>query len=189
MSSTAEYRERLDAKLAVLRQAKLTLKQERAQLVSAEEASTDAEEAQRIVQLVAQTVQQQAHERIAGVVSRCLSAVFDEPYEFKVLFEQKRGRTEARLVFMQGEEEVDPMTAAGGGVVDVAAFALRLSALMLSRPPLRRVLLLDEPFRFVSVCYRERVRRLLEELSKELGVQFIMITHMEELKTGTIIEL
>lgn len=155
----------------------------------AEDAAVDAEEAQKITQLVAQSVQQQAHDRIAGVVSRCLEAVFDEPYQFRILFEQKRGRTEARLVFEREGLALDPLAASGGGVVDVAAFALRLSCLLLARPPLRRVLLLDEPFKFVSEQYRERVRLMLEKLAEDLDLQIIMVTHIEELKTGTIIDL
>ena len=189
MLSISTIRERVNVKLADYRLAQAQLKTEREALVLAEEASTDAEEAQKVLQLVAQTVQQQAHDKIAGVVTRCLAAVFEDPYELKVLFEQKRGRTEARLIFMREGKEIDPMSASGGGAVDVAAFALRLSCIMLSKPKLRRVMILDEPFRFVSVKYRERVRQMLESLSDDLGVQFIMVTHMPELRTGTVIEL
>lgn len=189
MSSTSDIRRRLDDCLAAYRQAKATYLAERDALNGAETALLDSEEAQKVLQLVAQTVQQQAHERIAGVVSRCLSAVFEDPYEFKVLFEQKRGKTEARLVFVSNGHEIDPMDASGGGVVDVAAFALRLSCLMLSRPPLRRVLIMDEPMKFVSERYRERVRQMLEGLSKELQVQMIFVTHMPQLRTGKVIEL
>lgn len=161
----------------------------RKQAVETEDAVTDAEEAQRVAQIVAQAVQEQAHARIASVVSKCLEAVFDEPYEFKILFEQKRGRTEARLVFVRDDLEVDPLTASGGGVVDVAAFALRLACLLLSKPALRKVVILDEPFRFVSAEYRQRVRTMVESLAKDMEVQFIMVTHMNELKMGTTVEL
>lgn len=187
--SSEKYRQQTDALLARLGVAKLAYQTEKAAWVEAEDQIVDAEEAQRVAQLVAQTVQQQAHHRIAGVVSRCLQAVFDDPYEFKILFEQKRGRTEAQLVFVQEGQAVDPMTASGGGVVDVAAFALRLSCILLSKPPVRRVLILDEPFKFLSREYHERARLLLESLADELKVQIIMVTHIEALKTGTIIEL
>lgn len=183
------WRSIVSDKLAEYRTARATCVAEKDALKSAQASLTDAEEAQKILQLVAQTVQQQAHDRIAGVVSRCLESVFEDPYEFRIVFEQKRGKTDARLVFMHDGQEVDPMTASGGGVVDVAAFALRLSCLMLSRPPLRRVLILDEPMKFVSERYRDRVRGMLEMLSSELGVQIIYVTHMNELQTGTIIQL
>lgn len=81
------------------------------------------------------------------------------------------------------------MTAAGGGVVDVAAFALRVSCLMLHRPRLSKVVVLDEPFRFVSAEYQENVGRMLEELASDLDLQVIMVTHNEELSIGKIISL
>lgn len=146
-------------------------------------------EALTICQGVAQTIQQKAHEGIASIVTRCLASVFDNPYEFKIVFEQKRSRTEARLIFVRDGREFHPMGAAGGGAVDVAAFALRLSCMMLSRKATRRVLVLDEPFRFVSARYRKRVRLMLETLATELGVQIIMVTHQKQLKAGTVITI
>lgn len=158
-------------------------------LAVAEARVVDITEAQEFTQTIAQEIQQKAHARIAAVVSQCLEAVFDEPYAFKIHFEQKRGRTEASLVFERNGMEVDPLTASGGGVVDVAAFALRLSCLMLSRPPMRRLVVLDEPFKFVSEEFRGRVREMLNRLSQELGVQIIMLTHIPELETGKVIRL
>ena len=145
------------------------------------------EQAQAYAQQIAQQVQTKAHNRIAGVVSRCLEAVFDEPYAFKLLFETKRGRTEAKLIFERDGLEVDPMTASGGGVVDVASFALRLSNLMLSRPPLRRFIAMDEPFRFVHVEYRERLEDLLNTLAEEMGVQFLMVSR--EMVAGKVVRV
>lgn len=169
--------------------AKEHLKGCRADVAHWEEEYYAAEEAQQIIQAVAETIQEEAHTRIAGVVTKCLATVFDEPYEFKIRFERARGRTEAKLVFTRDGVEVDPMEASGGGAVDVAAFALRLSALLLSRPARRLVVVLDEPFKFVSVQYREGVRAMLEGLSADLGVQFIMVTHIEELHCGTVIRV
>jgi DNA repair exonuclease SbcCD ATPase subunit len=126
---------------------------------------------------------------VAGVVSRCLEAVFDEPYEFKMEFVERRGRTEVDLKFVREGKEVDPVTASGGGVVDVASFALRLAALLLSGPKARRILVLDEPFKFLSRTYRPKIRQLLSDLASELSIQIIMVTHIEELQTGTIVEV
>lgn len=189
MSSVAELRRKVDQLAADRRSAQRVLKEQRGALAEATDHEVDCEEAQKTLQMIAQGVQQQAHERIAGVVTKCLASVFDEPYQFRISFEQKRGRTEARLEFVRDGRVQDPLTASGGGAIDVAAFALRLSCLLLAKPPLRRVLVLDEPFKFVSAEYRSRVRLMLDSLSKELKVQFIMVTHIPELKTGNVIEL
>jgi len=158
-------------------------------LASAERSLVRTQDAQEILQLIAQAVQQKAHERISEVVSSCLSTVFDDPYSFKIQFERKRGKTEASLRFCRRGLDVDPLMACGGGMVDVAAFALRAACLMLHRPRLSKVLVIDEGFKFVSAQYRDNVRSMLEGLSKDLGIQIIQVTHIEELETGKVIEL
>lgn len=188
----AQLRQRTNQALADLTHARTTLKAEKRFLAAAQQDLADAEEAQKISQAVAQGIQQQAHQQITRLVSRCLAAVFDDPYEFNIAFEQKRGKTEARLFFTREGNEVDPMTASAGGAIDVAAFALRLAAMVLTRPAVRRFMFLDEPFRFVSPepsNYRERVRDMLEMLQTELGIQFVIVTHMPEILTGKVIRL
>ena len=140
-------------------------------------------------QTVAASVQAIAHQRIADIVTRSLAAVFEQPYTFKVVFAEKRGRTEASLIFMRDGEEMDPMNASGGGVVSIASFALRLSCMLLSEPPVRRFLICDEPFAHLSVEYRPRLRQLLDTLAQELGVQILLITHLQELAVGKVIQL
>lgn len=187
--TTKRFRRAADAALARHAAAKVGLKRAVKVMTDAEAEYSYADEARQIVQAIAETVQEEAHSRIAGVVSKCLASVFDEPYEFQIRFTQARGRTEAGLVFVRDGQDINPIDASGGGVVDVGSFALRLSSLMLSRPPRRRLMILDEPFRFVSQNYRASVRAMLEELSRDMGVQFVMITHIAELQCGRVIDL
>lgn len=189
LTKLEEWRQRAAEGQASRAASATMLRRARADAAACDEEYLAAEEAQQITQAIAETVQEEAHDRIAGVVSRCLAAVFDDPYEFKINFERARGRTEARLVFVRDGMAVNPIDASGGGVVDVAAFALRLSCLMLSRPARRRVMVLDEPFRFVSADYRARVRAMLEGLAKDLGVQFIQVTHISELAIGHVVNV
>lgn len=140
-----------------------------------------AEEAQKILQLVAEQTQQQFQYKISELVTLALQSVFPDPYEFRVKFTQRRNKTEADLVFIRKGEEVDPMEASGGGVVDVAAFALRMSLYTLQKPKSRPTIVMDEPFRFVSRDLQPRVSQLLKELSQRLGLQFIIVTHQNSL--------
>lgn len=155
----------------------------------AKKKAADSVSARVLLQGVAVAVQREAHKNIASVVSRCLEAVFDDPYRFRIDFTEKRGRTEAEMMFDRNGEIVDPLSAAGGGVVDIAAFAARVARLMLARPARRRLLVLDEPFRFVSRDLRPRVRRLIETLASEMGIQFVMVTHDPQLAAGKVIEV
>lgn len=160
----------------------LLLNECQAKALSTKEALTTA-------QFVASTVQAVAHQKIADIVSKSLSAVFNNSYEFRVVFAEKRGRTEASLIFTRDQRDIDPMGGAGGGVVSIASFALRLSCLLLSNPPVRKLLILDEPFCSVSAEFRDRVSRLLRSLSKELGVQMVIVTHLRELIDAKAVQL
>ncbi len=150
----------------------------------------DAGEAQIVIQTVASEVQQIAHLRVANIVTKCIKAIFgEESYNFKIIFDRKRGKTEARLVYLRGDYEVSPCNAAGGGVLDISAFALRLACLVLSMPTSRKLLVLDEPFRHLAVSKSEKVAQMLRQLCEELGIQIVLITHNEELRVGKIVEI
>lgn len=184
------YRRKLDRLLAQHDQAAAQVHRERQALKEAKGRVKTLLQAQQIVQVVAESVQKSAHAQIASVVTRCLQAVFgEEAYVFKIHFERKRGKTEARLVFERDGQDRDPLDATGGGVVDVAAFALRLACLVLTRPQRRQLLCLDEPFRHLSREYRPAVRELLQVLAKEMHVQFVIVTHAPDLACGKVVEL
>ena len=143
----ASLRDKVNRLLSRRRIAMETVKREKTALAEAKQHLTDAIEAQQLVQSVAQEMQTTIHQRVTRIVTRCLQAVFGDKYTFHIDFRRSRGKTEARLLFLnQAGEEIDPAEDCAGGAVDCASFGLRLAALMLSRPQKRRLLVLDEPF-------------------------------------------
>lgn len=147
------------------------------------------EKAQEIIQLVAQAVQQSAHERVSGVVSRCLATVFPDPYEFKIHFERKRGKTEARPVLLRAGREVSPLDGVGGGILDVTAFALRVVYVAATVPKVRPLLVMDEPFKNLSRAYQDSAAKMVETLATEFGIQFVVVTHADAFRIGKVIEI
>ena len=183
-------RKKVDSLLSDLRSAKKQYKEEKEELKKAKKELRRTEKAQVITQQVAQMVQQRAHKRIEGVVGKCLETVFGNVYGFKINFKRKRGKTEARLVLLKdGHEIEDVLNEDSGGVVDTAAFALRLACVVLTKPTLRRIIIMDEPFRNLDMQNREKVRILLEELSEKFKVQFIIVTHELSFCIGNTINL
>jgi len=185
------YRANLNEKRADYRTVLSKLKDEYDFLLSEEDDLNHTIEAQKIVQEVAQSLQRKAHLQIASVVSRCLQSVFeDDAPEFRIEFEKKRGKTEALLAFVRSSGKAsDPVDESSGGMMEVAAFALRLACLVLSKPRKRRVLFLDEPFKSVhSPQWRINLVRLIESLAKEMSIQFVIITGVDDYKMGKVIE-
>lgn len=139
------------------------------------------EQAREIIREVGLKTQEQLQYHISDITSLALEAVFDDPYELVAEFVQRRNKTECDLYFQRDGERVDPISASGGGTVDVAAFALRIAAWSMTTPKLRNTIILDEPMRFLSVDLQGRASQMIKELSDKLGLQFIIITHDEAL--------
>lgn len=97
-SEISRIRKRIDAVKAERALALRMLQNASDARLEAEDAVLDAETALDAAQTVAESVQREAHGGIAGVVSRCLSSVFDSPYDFQLQFQQARDRTQARPV-------------------------------------------------------------------------------------------
>lgn len=185
------WRESLNKKIMEHDRQLSIFKEEGRALKDMEEQISFAEEARSIIQDVAKSLQQKAHEQISDIVSSGMNAIFDDENIFKIRFDKKRGRTEATFLFEKDEMELDPLSSSGGGLIDVAAFTLRVASIILSRSSARKILILDEPFKNVSKMrgYMERIPDLLQRIAKDLGIQIIMTTNFEELKIGKIVEV
>lgn len=135
------------------------------------------EQAKVILTEVGLQTQKQIQFHISDITSLALEAVLKEPYKLVLDFVQRRNKTECDIYFERNGIQVDPISASGGGAVDIAAFALRIASWTLYTPRLRNTIIMDEPMRFVSKEYREQVSEMIKEISKRLGIQFIIVTH------------
>lgn len=141
----------------------------------------ELEQTQVIIQNVAQLTQNELRYQVSEIVTLALAAVFDDPYELEVSFEQRRNQTECDIFFVRNGEPIDPLTASGGGAVDVAAFALRVALWALKSERNRPLLILDEPLKFLKGGdLPERGAKMLKEISAKLRIQLIYVSHIPE---------
>lgn len=139
------------------------------------------EEAREIIREVGLRTQQQLQYHISDITTLALEAVYDEPYQLVAEFVQRRNKTECDLLFERGGERMDPISASGGGAINIASFALRVASWSMLHPRSNSVLVLDEPFGNVSVDLLPRASEMLKQISEKLKLQIIMVTHAEEL--------
>jgi DNA repair exonuclease SbcCD ATPase subunit len=160
-------KEQIDQSLNSLRQ---TVRLNNRQLVQ-------HEQAREVIRTVALETQEQLQYHIGDITSLALEAVFINPYALTAEFVQRRNKTECDLYFERDGERIDPISASGGGAVDVAAFALRIASWSMNHPKTRNVIILDEPMRFLSEAYQEKASMMIKEVSDKLGIQFVIVTH------------
>ena len=181
MQTIKQLKSRLDelkGQRAILSTQLSKLKQERKENVRE---TRRYEQAKEVIREVGQKTQEQLQYHISDITSLALEAVFEDPYKLEVEFVQRRNKTECDIYFTRNGNRVNPLQASGGGAVDVAAFALRIASWSLEVPKKRNCIILDEPTKFVSKQYSEKVSAMFKEVSKKLGLQFIIVTHDRKL--------
>lgn len=150
-----------------------------AELLELESLVLNCQKARVIVQKVAEETQKKIEYHISNLVTLALSSVFPNPYEFKLQFVLRRNKTEADLIFVKGVNEGNPIDVSGGGALDVASFALRCA--VWSIKPNNNVLILDEPFHFLSRNLQDKCSQMIKMISKKLKIQFIIVSHIPEI--------
>lgn len=136
------------------------------------------EQAVEIARQVGLATQEQLEYHLSEQVSLALDAIFDDPYQLKIKFVPKRGKTEVEFRFCRRGIELPPIGFTGGGVIDVTSFALRVAYLSMRQDKkIRPFLLLDEPFsRLKGEEANKRALAIVQEISRNLGLQIIMIS-------------
>lgn len=137
---------------------------------------------QQILSDVGIATQQQVSIHIQDIVSTAMMSVFPDPYKFDVEFILNRKQTECLLRFVDSKgQKIVPLNSSGGGVVDVASFALRIACWTITQPKTRSLLILDEPFRYLSRDLLSQGGEMLKQVADKLNLQIILITHEEPL--------
>jgi DNA repair exonuclease SbcCD ATPase subunit len=95
-----------------------------------------------------------------------------------MISEFKRSQMEVRLAFIRDDIELSA-TEIEGGVLDVVSFVLRLVCVSLNGG--RRLLILDEPFKFVDEINRQHLPKILDVLAESMDFRLIIVTHLPEL--------
>jgi hypothetical protein len=172
-----EWRKELERRKGELAYIQSNLNKNEENLVAVDRDIKRHELALTLFREVCQATQQQVEVHLSDLVSLAMNAVFDDPYELSVNFVQRRGKTECDLAFKRDKEIVDPLSSAGYGAVDVAAFALRVASWFLSGKRSRNLFVLDEPFKHLKgIEQNRRVLSMVKQISKMLDLQIIMVS-------------
>jgi hypothetical protein len=151
----------------------------------------DAVKAKALHRMAAKETQKNIEFQISTLISMALASVFPDPYEFKVEFVERRGKTEADLLFFKdGHDMGSILFSGGGGPKEIASFSLRCVFWNLNRT--RPVLLLDEPFKFINDAaeldsvqtvrnLQKKCAQMLIMLIERLHLQCIVVSNLPEL--------
>ena len=143
-------------------------------------------QAQEVLRDLANQARQEFKQEVDGLVTLAVRSVFTEDFSFDLQMTTDGGRLQCKPVVWEtiGDVQVEytPKDDMGGSVLDPIGFALRVVLQQFQRNPTRALFLLDEPMK--NTGHGElltQAGRMLREISHNLGLQLIIITHEPEL--------
>lgn len=135
-----------------------------------------------LFQEVARQTQTNIERHISDLVTLALKSISPDFPNFVVKFTIRRKQLEADLFFEKNGFLSNPMYCSGGGPKDIASFGLIIANWSIDKT--RATIILDEPFKQVSPDLQENVSKMLTMLSRELGLQFIIVSHAEDVNVA-----
>lgn len=104
-------------------------------------------------------------------------------YSFRFSQEIKRNQLELLPKIIHDDKEYPPEYSVGGGMLDIISIAMRIAIWAVQKEKTMPFFILDEPMKFMGK-FSEQGAQIIQQLSDKLGLQFLIITHDENLIDG-----
>ena len=137
-------------------------------------------EARDTITKVIELTQYKIKKSIEKIVTLAIRSVFYRPYTFHLTMKQIRNQIEYIPTVKEHGHVRDPKADLGGGMMDVIAIAFRIVLWSIEVPRSRALLILDQPFPNCGSLI-VRAGAMAKELSQELKIQLLIITHEKKL--------
>lgn len=163
----------------ILLQANLSQIQE--DLLAAKQKKEDCEEAREIMSMVGILSQTKTKQVIEELVTDVVQGVFGPDYKFIIEDVVARNKPEMNFYVEKAGKKRDLKHEKGGSVCVLVAFALRVILCAIAARKIRPTIVLDEPLKDSSKDKLAYLGAMVKQVSELLTMQFIIITHEEEL--------
>lgn len=119
--------------------------------------------------------EQELTSKLDEIVNNMLKVFEFDNYVFCSEFTQLRGCLGLEMYLLKNGERIELAGALGGGLLDILAIVLRVYIMLITSAS--RILILDEPFKFLSAAYKPKLKTFLNMLKDIYEFQFIIVTH------------
>lgn len=116
-------------------------------------------------------------EYIEELVTACLSSIFESKYKFEIKTNDKRDQQETHFFLNKNGLLLEPREdICGDSILNILGLGLRASNLVIDAEA-EQIVMMDQPFKDLRYDKKPFVCDLVRHLSKDLGIQFNIITH------------
>jgi DNA repair ATPase RecN len=157
--------------------------QERLRTIDME--SENLSKASAFLQTLSDQTRQQILDKISGIVTDALQKIKDKNLTFRMDLSTSGNQVDLDFIVHDRllNMDQDILQSAGGTIADIVTFPLRVSLLLKWDPELARVLIMDENLKFVSVADQAPLSDFVRQLTEQLKLQVILVTHSETISS------
>ena len=151
------------------------------EILEIENSLKNLKEAREVVSAASILAQDTTKKVFEDLVTQALQSIFGEEYSFILESRFHRNQPEMEMFVVENGVKYSPKDEKGGAIVDIVSFAARIVSWAIMDPRPGNTLLLDEPFRALAKEVLPALAQLMQDISDELGLQIIYITHEKQL--------
>ena len=118
--------------------------------------------------------------KVETLVSQGLKEIINEDLKFVVRYATQRNAIQAKykLYDEKTKKDYDIINSFGGGIADIISILQRI--IFIYQFDTAKVLVLDESGKWISGSCQQKFGQFLRDISHQLGIQIILITHRHE---------
>ena len=107
-------------------------------------------------------------------------SIFEKDIKFNIKLYSYRNEPAIDVSVIENDLEVDPQKSCGGGLNDIISFVVKIIFIYLKKSS--KIIILDEPLKFLSRDYIEQSSNFIHEISKRMDIQIILVSHKTDLE-------
>jgi DNA repair exonuclease SbcCD ATPase subunit len=115
-----------------------------------------------------------------SLVTEALTSIFEKDIRFNIKLYSYRNEPAIDVSVIEDNLEVDPQKSCGGGLNDIISFVIKIIFIYLKKSS--KIIILDEPLKFLSRDYIEQSSNFIHEISKRMNIQIILVSHKPDLE-------
>ena len=115
-----------------------------------------------------------------SLVTEALTSIFEKDIRFNIKLYSYRNEPAIDVSVIENNLEVDPQKSCGGGLNDIISFVIKIIFIYLKKSS--RIIILDEPLKFLSRDYIEQSSNFIRDISKRMNIQIILVSHKPDLE-------
>lgn len=181
MKTIQDCKDFLSEKKTAIKLKQQEIEELESKISAGKELHSQLQEVLEVINTTGVVAQKQVKDIMEELVTDVIQSVFGPEYKFVVDNTVRSNRPETFFYVEKNGLRHTIEDEHGGSLAVLIAFALRVIICVITEEDIRKTIILDEPLKDADKRKLVFLGEMIKQLTDSLGVQFIMVTHEEQL--------